>query len=105
MRAYHDILLERGDEAEWYRRGSPELEPWERGNTINGTTFARFRALVDDLDWRIVRESKRPVGSVGRMFERRRLVRGVSRLFVPLVHVPGVREVFLHRIAYILERP
>ena len=104
MRAYHDILLERGDEAEWYRRGSPELEPWERGNTINGTTFARFRALVDDLDWRIVRESKRPVGSVGRMFERRRLVRGclVSSYRSCTSQVSGV---FLHRIAYILERP
>ena len=105
VRAYHDVLVERGSEAEWYRRESPELEPWERGNTINGMTFARFRALIDDLDWRIVRESKRPVGSVGRMFERRSLVRAASRLFVPLVHVPGVREVLLHRIAYILERP
>ena len=104
VRAYHDILEQRGSEAAWYRRESPELERWERGNTINGTTFSQFRELVGTMNWKIVDESKRPVGSVGRMFERRRLVRAVSSLGVPLVHVPGLREMVLHRIAYVLER-
>jgi SAM-dependent methyltransferase len=104
VRAYHDILQERGSKAAWYRRASPDLQSWERGNTINGTTFSQFRKLIKDMNWKILLESKRPVGSVGRLTARRRLVKGVSYLFVPLVYVPGVREMALHRIAYILER-
>jgi hypothetical protein len=56
------------------------------------------------MSWKILRESKRPVGSVGRMFERRKLARAVSNIFVPLVYVPGAREIVLHRIVYVLER-
>jgi SAM-dependent methyltransferase len=104
VRAYHDILQERGSKAAWYRRASPDLQSWERGNTINGTTFSQFRKLIKGMNWKILLESKRPVGSVGRLTARRRLVKGVSYLFVPLVYVPGVREMALHRIAYILER-
>jgi SAM-dependent methyltransferase len=104
VRAYYDMLEARGSEAAWYRRESPELAPWERGNTINGTTFSRFRTLIRQMDWKVVRESKRPIGSVGRMFARSGLARTVSHLFTPLVYVPGLRELTLHRIAYVLER-
>ena len=104
VRAYYDILEERGSKAAWYRRESPELKSWERGNTINGTTFSQFRALIGSTNWKIVRESKRPLGGVGRIGARNRLVRGASYFFAPLVHVPGLREMALHRIAYILER-
>jgi SAM-dependent methyltransferase len=103
-RAYYDILQKRGGEADWYRRESPELEPWERGNTINGTTFAQFRALIRNMDWKILLESKLPIGSVGRIAARRGLVRSVSLVLAPLVHVPGLRELVLHRIAYVLVR-
>jgi SAM-dependent methyltransferase len=104
VRAYYDILEKRGIKAAWYRRVSPELEPWERGNTINGTTFSQFRKLINKMDWKILRESKRPVGSVGRVTARSKLLKAMSYLFVPLVYVPGVREMALHRIAFILER-
>jgi len=39
MKAYYEILEERGDDAYWYKRSSPYLESWEKGNTINGTTL------------------------------------------------------------------
>jgi SAM-dependent methyltransferase len=104
VRAYHDILMERGTNAAWYRRASPELQSWERGHTINGTTFSQFRKLLKSMNWKIVRESKRPVGSVGRLQARNKLIKGVSYFFVPLVYVPVVREMALQRIAYILER-
>jgi SAM-dependent methyltransferase len=104
VRAYYDIIEERGSKAAWYRRDSPELQSWERGNTINGTTFSEFRELVRSMDWKIVRESRRPIGSVGRIFAQNRLVQGLSYALLPLAYVPGAREIVLHRIAYILER-
>jgi SAM-dependent methyltransferase len=104
VRAYSDIIEERGSRAAWYRRESPELLPWERGNTINGTTFSQFRALIERMNWKIVRESKRPLGGAGRIGAHNQLVKAASFVFLPLVHVPGIREVALHRIAYILER-
>ena len=104
VRAYYRILQGRGSKAAWYARPSPELQWWERGNTINGTTFSQFRKLIKTMNWEILLESKRPIGSVGRFAARSRLVKGASCLFVPLVYVPGVRELALHRIAYILER-
>jgi SAM-dependent methyltransferase len=104
VRAYYDILEERGNEAAWYRRESRELRSWERGNTINGTTFSQFRKLIHRMNWNVLRESRRPIGSVGRMSARSNLVNGVSYLFWPLVYLPGAREMALHRIAYVLER-
>jgi SAM-dependent methyltransferase len=104
VRAYQDLLEKRGKAAAWYRRASPELQSWERGNTINGTTFSQFRKLLRSMNWKILRETKRPIGSVGRLTARSKLLKGVSYLFVPLVYVAGVREMVLHRIAYILER-
>ena len=71
---------------------------------MNGTTFSQFRKLLKSRNWKIVRESKRPVGSVGRLGARNKLIKGVSYFFVPLVYVPVVREMALQRIAYILER-
>lgn len=104
VRAYSEILEERGSEAAWYRRESRELQSWERGNTINGTTFSEFRKLIQQMNWKVLRESKRQIGSVGRISARSRLIRGASYLFMPLVRLPGTREMALHRIAYILER-
>ena len=104
VRAYDDIVAVRGSEAAWYRRESRELRSWERGNTINGTTFSEFRSLVKSMNWGILRESRRPIGSVGRLFARSRLVHAMSSAMMPLVYMPGAREIVLHRIAYILER-
>jgi SAM-dependent methyltransferase len=104
VRAYYRILEERGSEALWYRRLSPELQPWERGNTINGTTLSQFRKLIKNMNWRVLRESKRPIGSVGRLTAQSKLLKRASSLLLPLVYLPGVREAALHRIVYILER-
>jgi 2-polyprenyl-3-methyl-5-hydroxy-6-metoxy-1,4-benzoquinol methylase len=104
VRAYYDILEQRGAQAAWYRRESRQLQSWERGHTINGTTFSEFRKLIKNMNWKVLRESKRPVGSIGRLTAQSKLLKGASSLLLPLVYVPGVRELALHRIAYILER-
>jgi SAM-dependent methyltransferase len=104
VRAYYDILDERGAAAEWYRRNSPDLETWERGHTLNGVTFGSFMRLVEQDSWDVLHVSRRPIGSVGRNITKWRPVAVGARVLWPLTFIPGAREIFLHRIAVILRR-
>ena len=104
-RAYYEILRERGSDAQWYWRDAPELEAWEKGNTINGTTYRGFGKLIREGGWKVVMNSRAPIGSIGRNASRKLSYRLMSRLFVPLTALPGLQEVFLHRVTYILEKP
>lgn len=104
-RAYFEILQERGENARWYRRSSAVLEPWERGNTINGTTLWAFRKHIASMEWKVLRHSRRPIGSIGRNLSKKPAYRLMAALFWPLTWVPGLQEILLHRITYILEKP
>lgn len=104
VKAYYGILEERGADAYWYKRHRPDLECWEKGKSINGTTLARFRKFLRNNNWKIVLHSRKPIGSIGRSVSNRRVLRQMSRLFYPLTFIPSLREVFLHRITYILEK-
>jgi len=104
MTAYCEILDERGDEAYWYKRSTPELEPWEKLNTINGTTYSQFIKLVRETNWKIHTNSRKSIGSIGRNVVKNPLAKILSFLFFPLTFVPGLREVFLHRVTFILEK-
>lgn len=104
VRAYHELLEERGAQSYWYRRRSPQLERWERGNTINGTTFAKFRKLITGTEWKTLLHSTKPIGSIGRNAAKLRTAAVLSPAFGLAARVPGLREIFLHRITYILEK-
>lgn len=104
VRAYSEILDKRGADALWYKRQSPHLEPWERGNTINGTTLRSFNALIRELNWKVVHQSRKPIGHIGRNSSKNRIRMIMARLFCPLTYIPGLQEIFLHRITYILEK-
>lgn len=104
VKAYKDILNERGESAYWYRRATGSLESWERGHTINGTTLSQFRKMMSSMNWRIVHQSRKPIGSIGRKVSKSPLVRTASKLLMPLTFTPGLQEIFLHRITYILEK-
>ena len=105
VKAYCEILNERGPAAQWYRRKSAALEPWEQSNTLNGITLRKFRSILRDTDWRVVLQSRKPIGSIGRSIAHHQFVRLMSNAFRPLTYVPGVQEVFLHRLTFILEKP
>jgi SAM-dependent methyltransferase len=102
--AYHQIIAERGVDAEWYQRHSPALEPWERGNTLNGITFHRFRRELKRQAWVTVSVSHKPIGAVGRNSQRIPGLKWLAPLLRPLTYLPGAQEVFLHRIAVILQK-
>ena len=104
IKAYNELLEERGNAANWYKRNSLDLEDWEKGNTINGTTSAQIRSLIKKMDWKIILHSKKPLGSVGRNVSKKGLFRSISLFLLPFVHIPGFEEFFLHRIIYILEK-
>jgi SAM-dependent methyltransferase len=104
VKAYCEILEERGPDAYWYKRSSTQLESWEKGNAINGTTLAQFRRLLTNSNWQILRHSRKPLGSIGRNVSKRRAWRTISHFFYPLIFVPGLQEIFLHRITFILEK-
>ncbi len=105
VRAYYEIILERGKEADWYKRNSPNLLSWEKGNTINGTTLRKFLKILKSSKWEVHYQSRKPVGSIGRNISKSRLFQLISKLLIPFVYIPGLREVFLHRITFILEKP
>jgi SAM-dependent methyltransferase len=104
-RAYYEMLRERGSDAQWYWRATPELEAWEKGNTINGTTYRGFAKLIREGGWNVLLNSRAPLGSIGRHASRKLSYRLMSQLFAPLTALPGLQEIFLHRVTYILQKP
>lgn len=104
VNAYCEIIDERGDEAEWYKRQSPELQSWEKSNTINGTTLGRFEGYVKNSNWKKYLQRCVPLGRVGRNVSKKPSRLALSYLLQPLVYFPYVREAFVHRITFILEK-
>lgn len=104
VKAYYSILEDREDEAQWYKRDSPYLRDWEKCNTINGTTLAKFRKFLNKNKWKIVLQSRKPIGSIGRNISKKCIFKLISYFFYPLTFVPFLQEAFLHRITYILEK-
>ncbi|MEO6932559.1 MAG: class I SAM-dependent methyltransferase [Chitinophagaceae bacterium] len=104
VRAYYEILDERGEDAYWYKRSIPELKDYEKGNTINGTTISLFRKLLRKKPWKKIFQSHLPIGSVGRSIERRPWLKPISILMKPLTYLPGLEEVFQQRVSFIMEK-
>lgn len=105
IKAYHEICEERGDQSYWYRRDSGELEDWERGNTLNGITLSKFRKMISGNDWRVVVHSRKSLGSLMDSSSRKISVRLISGFSSIMMRIPVLEEVFLNRIAYILQKP
>jgi len=103
IEAYNEIIDERGAEASWYKRGNRDLEPWERCNTINGTTSRRFRELISDGNWRVYYEYHPPL-LVG-MSKKHRALNLIKYAITPLAQLRGFEEFLSARIVYILEKP
>jgi ubiquinone/menaquinone biosynthesis C-methylase UbiE len=104
MRAYWELLEERGNEAYWYKRSSQQLESWERCNSINGTTFLKFRAIIRTMKWEVQSEVHKQLGSVGRNVSQFPFLLVISKLLFPLTFIPVIQEAFLHRITFILKK-
>lgn len=104
IKAYTEIIATRGESAVWYAR-SAELAPWERLNTINGTTARRFRKMVRQRGWNTISRSKKPMGSIGRRASQHRGLKMVSAILGLLTPIPILDEFLLHRVTYVLGKP
>lgn len=104
IQAYYEIIESRGCNATWYNRDKPELDSWEKGNHINGTTCRILRKILHRNPWRIISQGRKPIGSVGRNASRRSYLQAISYLLYPLIYIPGLQDFFLHRISYVLEK-
>jgi ubiquinone/menaquinone biosynthesis C-methylase UbiE len=104
VRAYYEIIEERGQDAYWYKRGSSELDPHERCHSINGTSFREFMAIVKSQKWTVDFVSRAPVGSVGRSVAQHPFRRLLMKLATPLTYIPFLQEIFLHRITMVITK-
>jgi SAM-dependent methyltransferase len=105
VRAYDAAIAERGPEAAWYRRRSPELAPWERGHTLNGTTAGGFQRLARAAGFTTVARPMLPLFRTGRLLERRPILGFLAPVFALAARLPGIGELAQHRVVAILERP
>lgn len=104
MQAYNQILAERGDEAKWYARHCATLEPWEKLNTINGTTLSQFKQMIKGGDWVVVEESYPGLFLTGRLARRSLFFRLISRVLSVFAQIPGLQQdIFADRGVYILK--
>ena len=101
---YNEIIDERGEEANWYKRQNRNLEPWEICNTINGTTKAKFRRMVNDGNWKIYYEHKRSFLSTGGIVNRYPNLKLIGYIITPFAQLPFLEEFLCDRIVYILEK-
>ena len=105
MTAYNSILDERGSEATWYKRKKRNLEPWERCNTINGTTVRKFRYLIRETGLKVLLDRGLPLFGAGQLARRYPVLRLVSWAIAPLARLPFLEELFTHKIVFILQKP
>ncbi len=104
LRAYCQIIEERGPSASWYRRRSPELEPWERCYSINGLTIGKFERLLREGGWKVLSRPRVPFGLIGRNASRTPWIKTLALFLYPFTRVPGLREMFLHRATFIVQK-
>lgn len=103
---YNQIIDERGQEANWYRRNPQDLEPWERCNTINGTTRRSFKHLIKESDWSVHYRGKIALGRAGgALASRMPFAKPLSYLIQPFALLPIIEEAICQPIVYILEKP
>lgn len=107
VRVYNSILRERGESARWYGRRTEELQPWEKCNTINGTSIRQFDQILASSGFITLQRLDPPIFSVGRRFSGKRsfAVKLAETLARPASKIPLLREIFTHRITRVLRKP
>lgn len=105
---YNEIIDERGDEKTyWYRRANRELEPWESGHTINGTSRRQFCKLIHRGGWKVELDRRTP--PLARRNPADGRAKKIARATLwpvlnVLAHTPVLDEVCAHRITFILRK-
>jgi len=104
VEVYNEMIDEKGEEASWYKRPNRDLEPWERCNTINGMTKAKFRRLLEATNWNIYYEHNPSLLSVGGIASKYPALKLLGYLITPLAQLRILEEYLSSSIVYILEK-
>lgn len=98
-RIYDRIIAQRGEGDRWYRRASPELEPWERSHLLNGITVWGFFRAVRASSWTLVARRHRAL-----LAGRRGIWLPFRWLCGVLARLPVLSEVLTTRVVCILRK-
>lgn len=99
-KALNYLLSERGPQYEHFQA---EPNPNYRIPDLNGITCRAARKLIKQQGWKVVRNECYGVPRVGRGAQTR-LMRGISAFSSLFARMPVLEEVFLDRVAVILQR-
>jgi SAM-dependent methyltransferase len=102
IRAYNEIIEERGNESYWYRRKNPKLEDWEKCNTINGLTRRKFKNLINNSSWEVLYD--RTDVLLRKIGEKHWFLNMLRHMITPLAQVRGFDEFLSTRVVYILRK-
>lgn len=98
--AFNDIVDARGETARWYRRGP--LAPYEKLGWLNGMTVGKFRKIVKSQGWKIEFWDCLPLLAYGWVVKKRPYLKWLSWPIGVLSRLPGLCELFTHRVVCIL---
>jgi len=101
-RAHSEMIQQRNEY--WYYR-PPELQPWERCHTINGTGVRTFDKLMKRSGFVSICRVDPPLFSVGRNASKMRVAKAAAILCRSLQLIPFTKEISTHRIVRVLEKP
>ncbi len=99
--AYNEIIRERGDDANWYKPVAFPLRNWEKLFSLNGTSIREFKSIASKQPWISTLYKVKPILTDGRKSEWI-LFKALSKVFIPLAHMPVLDEFFLGRVNCIL---
>lgn len=104
--AYYELIKDRGKEAYWYKPAKKK-EDWmkyDAGIGINGTTFNSFMLKSKEAAFSEIKIIPTPLFSVGKKSRKYPLIKLPSYLIYPLTLIPGLKDLFSHRIVAVLRK-
>jgi hypothetical protein len=104
MDVFYDILDENPAYRDRINRKRRPLEPWERLQSINGTTLSRFRKIVSECPWSGRRYVPLPMGLNGKLSGRYPFIKGLLCISWVAARLPILEEACNNRIVYILTK-
>jgi len=102
--AYHEIIKERGESADWYALESPKLKDWEKLPSLNGITVRKFNRIVKNSEFTEVFRGKPPIFNDGRKAEKYLFFKMLKYMCWLPAKIPILDELFLGRIVTVLKK-
>lgn len=103
--AYYEILKDRGDRAYWYFNVDEKPVKWKKYNAgigINGTTFKKYKKIINKNHFKKIDIIPTPFLSVGGVALKYPLIKYFSKILYPFVLIPYIQDFFSHRIVSVL---